>query len=388
MTSTLRIGSLRRGEDADRVTNVELFFDLVYVFAVTQLAHVLVAQPTVEGAVHAVVLLAMVWQVWVYTTWAINYLDPGRYAVRLMLLVLMGASLVLAAELPHAFTNRGLLVASLYAGMQIARCLFAIWALRGERLQLVFVRILPWSTTSSAVAIAGAFVDGWARAALWAAAVAIDLIGAAVGFFVPGIGRSTTTDWTISGSHFAERCQAFVLIALGESVVVTGAHLAAVPSPSGEDMAVFAVAFAGTVALWWVYFDRSAEDSAERIATSADPGSLARSAFHWVHPVIIAGIIVAAAADETVLEHPAEHADAVTAWLVLGGTALYLAGHALFKWVMWRVVSWPRLIAVLVLLVLVPVAAHVSRLTLAGIALAVVIAVAVVDRMIGHSAGE
>ncbi|HEU5266653.1 MAG TPA: low temperature requirement protein A [Jatrophihabitans sp.] len=386
MTSTLRIGSLRRGEDADRVTNVELFFDLVYVFAVTQLAHVLVTHPTVEGAVQAAVLLAMVWQVWVYTTWAINYLDPGRYAVRLMLLVLMGASLVLAAELPEAFHDRGLLVAGMFAGMQIARCVFAIWALRGEQLQVVFVRILPWSMTSGAVAIAGAFVHGWARAALWAAAVAIDLSGAAFGFYVPGIGRSTTTDWTISGSHFAERCQAFVLIALGESVVVTGAHLAAVPAPSGEDMAVFAVAFAGTVALWWVYFDRSAEDSAERIATSSDPGRLARSAFHWVHPVIVAGIIVAAAADETVLEHPAEHADAVTAWLVLGGTGLYLAGHALFKWVMWRVVSWPRLIAVLVLLALVPLAEHVARLALASIALAVVVGVAIADRLMHPAA--
>ncbi len=384
MTRALRISNVRRGDDADRVTNVELFYDLVYVFAVTQLSHLLVEHTTGEGAVQAAVLLALVWQVWVYTTWTINYLDPARYTVRLMMLVLMGGSLVLAAELPQAFHDRGLVVAGLWAGMQVGRCLFAIWALRGETLRLVFVRILPWSALSSGLVVAGAFAHGWARAAIWASAVLVDLAGATTGFHVPGIGRSATSDWTISGSHFAERCQAFVLIALGESVVVIGARLAAIPSPTGADITVFGLAFAGTVGLWWIYFDRAAEDSARTIANSDDPGRLARSAFHYVHPVLIAGIIVAAAADEKVLERPAEHADNATAWLVLGGTALYLLGHTIFKWIMWRVVSWPRVIAVIVLLALVPLGAHVSRLLLAGLAVAVVIAVAIADRLTVH----
>src|SRR3954454_7175339 len=136
---------LRQGDGAGEVTNIELFFDLVYVFAVTQLSELLVRHHTVAGAVQAGVLLAMVWQIWVYTTWAVNYLDPNRFPARAMLVVLMLGSLVLAAGIPEAFADRGLLIAVTYVAMQAGRALFVIAALRGEQLQLVFVRILPWT---------------------------------------------------------------------------------------------------------------------------------------------------------------------------------------------------------------------------------------------------
>lgn len=372
---------LRQGENAAAVAPVELFFDLVYVFAVTQLSHLLVHQPTGEGALHTAVLLAMVWQIWVYTTWAVNYVDPNRGPARAMLIVLMLGSLVLAAGLPEAFHNRGLLVAIAYTALQAGRALFLVCALRGERLQIVFVRILPWSAVTGGIVLIGGIEHGHVRELLWAAAVTIDLIAAAFGFYVPGLGRSATTEWTISGAHFAERCQAFVLIALGESIIVIGSLLD-LDHPSGHDLIAFAAAFAGAVGLWWVYFDRAAADSARVIESSDDPGRLARNAFHWIHPLIIGGIIVTAAADERVLDEPTARGDGVTAWLILGGTALFIGGHALFKAVVWRQVSWPRLVAVVVLLAIALLAPHVAVVTLSISALAVVVGVAIADRVL------
>jgi low temperature requirement protein LtrA len=272
-------------------------------------------------------------------------------------------------------------VAGLYAGIQIARPLFAIVVLRGDVLRMVFVRVLPWSTATAALVLLGATQEGTARALLWAASVAIDLFGAAIGFHVPGLGHSQTTEWEIDGGHFAERCQAFVLIALGESLVVSGSTIAAQAHPSGTVIVAFVAAFVACAGLWWIYFDRAAEDSARLLRESSDPGRLGRDAFHWVHPVIVAGIIVTAAADDLVLADPGAHLSGAPAWLIPGGVALFLGGHALFKAVMWRLVSWPRVIGVAVLVGLGLLAPHVAALTLGGCSLAVIISVAVADRI-------
>jgi low temperature requirement protein LtrA len=373
--------SLRRsGDGAGQVTNIELFFDLVYVFAVTQLSHLLVGNTTVDGAVQTIVLLALVWQVWIYTTWATNFVDPRRQSVRAMLFALMLGSIVFASAIPEAFTDRGMLVAAMFVAMQVGRCLFMLYALRGEPLLPTFQRITLWSSTSGIVMIVGATMHGHAREAVWAAAVAIDLVSAGFGFYVPGMSRSATSDWTVSGSHFAERCQAFVLIALGESIVVTGTRLSG-KHLDATTVGTLVTVFATSAGLWWLYFDRAAADSAQMIASSDDPGRLARNAFHWIHPVIVAGIIVAAAADERVLDHPTERGQLPTAWLVLGGAAAFLIGHALFKAVVWRVVPTSRLVGVGVLAALLALAPHVTALVLAITALVVIVGVAVIDRI-------
>jgi low temperature requirement protein LtrA len=366
------------------VTNIELFFDLVFVFAVTQLSHLLVTHTTVEGAVRVALLLAIVWQVWIYAAWLTTYLDPSLTSVRLMLLVSMLGSLVLAAELPGAFGRRGLVIALTFVILQIGRPVFAALVLRGHELRRTFQRVTVWSIAGGAVIIAGGLAHGHWREALWACTIAIDVFGASVGFWVPWLGRSTTTDWTISGEHFAERCQAFVLIALGESIVVIGATFSDLASPTHAEIAAFVAAFIGAVGLWWIYFDRAAEDSTRVIAESKDPGRLGRSAFGWVHPLIIYGIIVSAAADEVVLAHPAARASTATAWLVLGGVALFLFGHALFKAIVWRATAWSRLAGVIVLALLFPLASHVSSLALALATIAVIVAVAVSDRLQHH----
>ena len=372
---------LRDRSGAQRVTNIELFFDLVYVFAVTQLSHYLLGHPTVAGALQAGLLLGMVWMLWAYTTWVTNWLDPEQMAVRLLLVALMLVSLAMSASLPRAFGNLGLWVGGAYAVQQIGRSVFMVIALRGHPLQANFQRILAWCVISSAFAVAGGLAHGSARALLWLLAVGVDLAGGAAGFYTPGLGRSRTSDWTIEGGHFAERCQAFILIALGESIVLIGATLAQQRSVTASGVAAFIVAFTGSVALWWLYFDQSAEAAAEMIARSDDPGRLGRSAYHFIHPVMVAGIIVTAAADEQVLSDPARPASTAAAWMILGGPALFLAGHAAFKLVVWRYVSWPRLAGIALLALLAPAARAIPALALATCAAAVVTAIAVTDRL-------
>jgi len=321
----------------------------------------------------------MVWLVWAYTTWVTNWLNPDRIAVRLLLLVLAGVSLVMSAALPDAFSGRGLAVGICYAVMQIGRSAFTVGALRGQPLQRNYQRILAWCLVSGVLAILGGVLNGYARPVLWVCAVSVDLLGGQAGFWTPGLGRSTTLEWTIEGGHFAERCQAFVLIALGESIVVTGATLAELTRIGAAEIGAFVVAVVGTAAMWWLYFDRSAAGAEEVIAASPDPGRLGRSAYHFIHPVMIAGIIVVAASDQQTLAHPAEVGSGPAAWMILGGAGLFLAGHAAFKAVVWRRASWPRICAVAVLALLGLAAPHVSALALGACAAAVIIAVAVTD---------
>ena len=299
---------LRDRSGNQRVTNIELFFDLVYVFAVTQLSHYLLHEPTVEGAFQTAILLALVWLAWAYTTWVTNWLDPDRLQVRLLLVALMLVSLAMSVALPHAFGPWGLWVGGAYALMQIGRTIFMVAVLPSGTLRRNFERILVWCVASGALAVGGGLAHGHARELLWLLAIGVDVLGGILGFEVPGLGRSRTSDWTIEGGHFAERCQAFILIALGESIVIIGATLSMVAHVSATEITAFVVAFAGSVALWWLYFDRSADASAEIIERSDDPGRIGRTAYHLIHPVMVAGIIVAAAADEKILTAPSIHA--------------------------------------------------------------------------------
>jgi low temperature requirement protein LtrA len=392
------VPNLRRSRSGgrQRVTTIELFFDLVYVFAVTQLSHYLLHHLTIVGALQAGLLLAMVWLLWAYTTWVTNWVDPDRIPARLVLLALMLGSLVMSAGLPLAFTDSGLLVGCSYAAMQICRSAFAIWALRGDPLAVNFERILVWCCVSGTLAVLGGVAAGTvSRALLWLGAVGVDLLGSLVGFYTPGLGSTPTTEWTIEGGHFAERCQAFILIALGESIVVTGATLfglleGPLARPGADrtpTIVAFLIAFISSAALWWVYFDRTAEESTQLLATSADPGRLGRSAYHSIHPIMVAGIIVVATADNVVLGRPGGPAASAVAWLVLGGTGLFLAGHLAFKFAVWGNLNLPRAVAIGVLALLALVAPHVSAVTLSGCAAAVAVGVAVADR-VGQAPGD
>jgi low temperature requirement protein LtrA len=209
--------------------------------------------------------------------------------VRLVLVGMMLASLLMSAALPEAFGERGLLFGGAYVAMQVGRTGFVIAALGEEPgLRRNFQRVLVWLVASGVLWLAGGLRDGPAREALWLAAVVVDLTGGWCGFFTPGLGRSQTTDWTITGGHLAERCQLFIIMALGESILVTGATFGELPFAAAT-VAALVVAFAGSVALWWVYFDRSAEAASQVIAESSDPGRLGRSGYTYFHMLLVPG---------------------------------------------------------------------------------------------------
>jgi low temperature requirement protein LtrA len=358
---------------------MELFFDLVYVFAVTQLSHLLLEHLTLQGAAQALLLLLAVWWAWIYNAWFTNWFDPNRRAVRLVLIGVMLLSLLMAATLPEAFGERGLFFAATYVAAQFGRSLFIVAALgSAPTLRRNFQRILVWFGASGALWLAGGFAEGAAREAWWLAAVLVDYLAPAASFFTPGLGRSLTTDWNIAGGHLAERCQLFLIIALGESILVTGATFGGLPL-STVTVAAVVVALLGSVALWWLYFDRAAEDSGVVMASAKDPGRLGRSAYTYFHLPMVAGIIVAAVGDELMIAHPLDPSSAAAAAVILGGPALFLAGHILFKWAVFDHVSRPRLAAILALAALAPLSPLVPSVCLAGAATLVVAAVAVWD---------
>lgn len=363
MTSLLR----DRRHDAG-VSNTELFFDLVYVLAVTELSQFLRDQHSWTGILQATVLLGMTWNAWVYTTWVTNWLTPDRRPTRLMLLIVMAASLVFSAGFTRAADDRGLWIGCGYAFMQVGRSAYAAWAMRGDRLQRNYLRILAWCVAGGSLAVAGGFATGTARWALFAAAVGVDVFGGVVQFWTPGLGRTPTSEWTVDGGHFAERCQAFVLIALGESVVGIGAPLISAESVDGRAVAGILGAFVGVVALFWLYFDRWAHRGVRAIESSDDPGRMAR-AFHMVHPVLIAGIILIAAGEEEILHPLLTHGEhtaaphAYTAWLCAGGAALFAVGHGAYVWLLSSRVPRLHLIAAVLFVLVGALSGHPDPLT-------------------------
>jgi low temperature requirement protein LtrA len=228
--------------------------------------------------------------------------------------------------------------------------------------------------------LAGGVAQGEVRVALWAAAMAIDVTGVLIGFPVPGLGRSRTTDYTISGEHMAERCQLFVMLALGESILITGQHVGEILLVPAA-LAAFVTAFVSSVALWAAYFDRDAEAGRIAIGKAADPGRLGVSAFSYFHVPILAGIVAAAAADELTITHPLAAASPASAALILGGPALFLAGSALYRRAIDGRIPVRRLAGLGALAALAPAAFVATQLILLIGATAIVSAIAAWDTL-------
>lgn len=319
-----------------RVTYVELFFDLVFVFAVTQLSHGLMAHPSLLGLVETGLLLMAVWWAWIFTAWVTNWLDPERTPVRIMLFVVMVVGMVMTMSIPKAFGDRGLIFALAFVAIQLGRSLFTAWAMRGHPLQSRnFIRISAWFAASGVLWIAGGLTEGGARLALWGGALALEYVSPALGFWTPGMGRARAEEWDVEGGHLAERCALFTIIALGESILVMGATTATL-AWTPVVIAAFLASFAGSLAMWWIYFSFTAEAASEAISHAKDPGRVAREAYTYIHLLPIAGVIVTAVADEWTIHHPLGHTDLKTALALIGGPFLFLLGGVLFKRAVFR----------------------------------------------------
>lgn len=325
-----RRGIVRRSGTA--VSPLELFFDLVFVFAVTQVSHRLLEHLTWQGAAEAAMLLLVVWWSWNYTTWATNELDPDRPVVRVLLLALMFASLLMSIAIPDAFGDRALLFVGAYVAIQVGRHTFLAFAAadRGTPERERAARILIWFLVAGAFWIAGGLADGSTRTVLWIVALVIDYGGPLVFFWVPGRVRLHGGTWDITPEHMAERFQAFVIIALGESIVVTGAAVSGMEL-NRETIAALVLAFLSAAAFWWLYFASVSEIASKTLAQAGEQSRVARDVYTYLHVLLIAGIVLSAVGDEVVLRHVGDTLQTPELIVLVAGPVVYLLAQNLMR---------------------------------------------------------
>jgi low temperature requirement protein LtrA len=338
-----------RVEGEERVTPLELFFDLVFVFAITQVTSMLSADPTWAGLGRALLVLGALWWAWTGYAWLTNTVNPDEGAVRLAILGAMAAMLIVALAVPNSFGDDGVLFGVAYFSVRILHLVLYALAARGDRdLQGAVLMLSIGSTIGPSLLIVAGFLDGDAQAALWIVALTVDYFGV---LFNRGRG------WRVSPGHFAERHGLVVIIALGESIVAIGV------GARGEtlDAGVIAAALLGiavVAALWWAYFDVVAIVAERKLseASGAAQASLARDSYSYLHLPMVAGIVLFALALKETLGHVGDELDAVSAFALCGGPALYLLAHDAMRFRTSRTYNSRRLLTVAALLAVMPAA--------------------------------
>jgi low temperature requirement protein LtrA len=366
-----------------RASTLELFYDLVFVFAITQVSHYLLGHLSWAGAGQAAVILLAVWWSWNYTTWATNELDTGAPPVRGLVIGVMLASLLMSIAIPEAWGERALLFAGAYVAIQIGRHTFLTFAsgTRGSNERNRAGHILAWFCFSGIFWIAGGLVEGDpARTLLWLAALAIDYSAPLFVYRVPGMKRIAASSWDVASEHFAERFQLFVIIALGESIVITGAATAPL-TLDAETVAAFVVAFLGSAALWWLYFNRAADRMAGHLEDALQRTELARDIYTYLHVLVIAGIIVSAVGDDLLIHDPGESLPTNELIALVGGPALYLVALSLTRLRAIGSISPKRTIAALACVAIGVIFAGASALVVAALLLAVLVVLIVAEEL-------
>jgi low temperature requirement protein LtrA len=344
----------------ERVTPLELFFDLVFVLALTQCTALIAHTPTWGGVLEGLLVLGMLWWSWVGYAWLTSVVDPEEGAVRLVIFVAMAAFLVAAICVPRAFGSDALLFACAYAVVRAAHIVLFMLASRDDDALRSSVLGLAVSTAVGAgLLFVAAATSGDARVVIWAIALLLD----AGGPFLFG-----QDGWKLVPGHFAERHGAIVIIALGESVVALGVGAQEAISAAVVAAAVLGILIAAT--LWWVYFDVTAIVARRRLAKAAEGrerNGIARDSYSYLHFPMLAGIALLAVGLKLVLAHVDSRLTLVPAVALLGGTALYLLAHVAFRLRNMHTLSVRRLLCAVVLLALVPLHGSVSALAMLGI---------------------
>ncbi|WP_288037392.1 low temperature requirement protein A [Acidiphilium sp.] len=312
---------------------MELFFDLVYVFAFTQLSELLYQHLGWMGGAQTAVIFVALWWSWSYTAWATGWIDPDRMPVVALLAVLMLASLVMAASVLEGFTHRGEAFAIAYVAMQLLRSGFMVWTFGSrETMGRNYAQLLGWSLISGVIwMLGGALHDQHARLLAWAVAALIDLVAPVVGFRLPGAAPTPMSDWSVAGGHLAERCQLLLMIAFGESFLRIGESWTHARGTLASDTA-FVLGFLEVLALWSAYFLHHAEPGARAIERAGEAAAhLARSAYLYAHAAMVGGVLVIAVAIHKAIETPSLQVGPSFAVICTGGPALFLVGLALSK---------------------------------------------------------
>jgi low temperature requirement protein LtrA len=368
---------VRPREVARSVTPLELFFDLVYVFTVSQLTHHLLDHVDARGMAETLVLTLAVMYAWFMTVWTSNWLDADRQPVRLLLLGLMFASLVMSTSISGAFGDRAGMFVIGYLTIQIGRTAFAVFAFRGHRLHMHFVNALVWEIGTAPLWIAGIATGSGARLALWAAATLITYGGVIAGHPLPGRKSPFSSDSQIYAEHLLERFRLFFLIALGETVLTLG-NAFADQEIAADRLFVLAAAFTGSVALWWCYFHR-AEEIGVRAVEEADRPSRIVGLGNYTLILMVIGIIAIAVGDELAIADPGGSTSFAVSLLIFGGPAIFLLAQSAFMRGATGRLPRSRILACAALLVLALATAPFSLVVAVTVASAVLVGVAVDD---------
>src|SRR4051794_8544155 len=363
---TSRIRAVLREEE--RVTPLELFFDLVFVLAVTQCTAVMAADPTWGGVLRGVLILTALWWCWVGYAWLTSVVDPEEGAVRIAMFAAMAAILVAALAVPHAFGSTGLVFAISYGIARFGQ-LVLLYLAGGDNQDLrhsIIIGLLGSTIVAISLLVVASQLDSGPREALWAAALVLDMAGP---FFFGVEG------WTLVPGHFAERHGLILLIAIGESIVAIGAGAHAHIDAGVITAAVLGMAVAA--ALWWLYFDVVIIVATRRLAQAA-PGreqtSMARDSYSYLHLPMVAGIILVALGMKKTLADVDHHLAIVVAAALFGGAAVYLLAHVAFRWRNIHTLNRRRLATAALLVALIPLAHHVRALVDIAILAAILVA--------------
>jgi low temperature requirement protein LtrA len=367
---------LLRVPEESRVTFLDLFFDLVFVFALFQLSQGLLGNLNWSGAFQTLVLLLAVLSVWNHTDGVTTWFDPAQRAIQRLVIACMFGSFVLAVAVTGAFGSLGLLFAGAYVAVQVGRSVVLAVVLRGDERQRGELRVLVWFGVSAVPWIVGVVVDGWARGVLWVLAVAWDFAGPRLGWPTPRLGRASA-DVPISGEFVAERQRQHFIIALGELILATGLAITS-SGVAADRSAAVAVAFATTVLLWRIYIYRAGEVSGAAVGAVPDRLRLAALSV-YAHLIMTAGIAAISVGDDLVITQPFGHTPPTWTAVILGGPVLFLAGRAIFEYAVFGRVSRDRVIGVLVLAAISPATVFLPPVLVAAAAALVLAGVAVSD---------
>jgi low temperature requirement protein LtrA len=359
--------------DKETVTPLELFFDLVFVLALTQCTALMADDPSWAGLARGLLILGVLWWSWVGYSWLTSVVDPEEGVVRLAMFGAMAALLVCALCVPGAFGDDALTFAVAYGAVRVGQVLLFLVASRDDpTLRSAVLAGLVGSTAMGVVLlVAASFTDGVLQGGLWVLALSLDMAGPL--FF-------GAEGWKLVPAHFAERHGLIIIIALGESIVAIGAG-----ASSEVDIGVVVAAALGTAvaaALWWLYFDVVAL-VAERRLSNAEVGreqnTIARDSFSFLHLPMIAGIVLGALGLKKTLEHVEDPLKTIPAVALMGGNALYLVTHVAFRWRNVHRFSTQRLVCALFLLAMIPIAKEIPALASVGIVVTALSAVIVYE---------
>lgn len=345
----------------ERVTPLELFFDLIFVFAITQVTGLVSNHPTWTGLAQGLLVLGVLWWAWTAYAWLTNTIDPDEGAVRVVMFGAMGAMLIASLAVPDVFGDDAFLFACAYALVRAAHlALYTVVGWGDRDLLGAIGRLGMGAAVGVGLLFVASALDGIVQVVVWALALAIDFAGAWIGG-----GRG----WRLSAGHFAERHALIVIIAFGESIVAIGVGATNVLDAGVLTAVVLGLAVA--CALWWAYFDVVAivAERTLRRTTGTAQLLMARDSYSYLHLPMLAGIILFAVGVKKTLAHVGDPLELVPAVALCGGVALYLAAHILFRLRNVRTLNRQRLVVTVLLLALVPVAVEIPALaTLAAVA--------------------